>query len=382
MSSAPFPANEGSEPHDSTPATGLRLKDAEKIAADRLEGSGGSLQEALAGVVANSPRDEIESLTDRIGAAQSAYVGPSETTKLPFPGEAARAGAAGGSTEQALLGLREWGEARATVAAELADIQSQPLFLQSEQQQLGGGTHWQPVKEDAEPYHPAEHERAQPTALEPAPTGEPPRAEPPLPQTRPPEPPRPQSLNARLQAPLPEEPPAEEPLAEPPRPEPPRPQALGEATVTPIATALDAAAKLAADADAAAAALQNLTRMLQAHQRPASMIPSPMQQAALRPTEPRPPESEPRFVPTPPRSISPSDPLQMATPPRPEQRPIQRMMPRPAPQYPAARPIRPPTLRPTPAPRDTRQFDLRGFLAGFALSCAIGALVYMYLMAG
>jgi hypothetical protein len=382
MSSAPFPSNDGSEPDDATPATGLRLKDAEKIAADRLEGGDGSLQEALAGVVANSPRDEIESLTDRIGAAQAGYVGPTEATALPFPAETAGAGATRDSSGQALLGLREWGEARATVAAELADMQSQPLFLQSEQQQLGGGTHWQPAQQDAEPYHPAEDQSAQTIALEPAAIAEPPRTEPPLPEARPPEPPRPLSLNARLQAPLPEEPPAEEPLPEPPRPEPPRAQPLSETTVTPIATALDAAAKLAADADAAAAALQNLTRMLQAHQRPASMIPSPMQHAALRGTSPQSPESEARPVPMPPRSTVPPDPLQRVAPPRPEQRPIQRIMPRPAPQYPAARPVRPPTLRPTPAPRDTRQFDLRGFLAGFALSCAIGALIYMYLIAG
>jgi hypothetical protein len=376
MSSARFPSDDGSEPHDSTPVTGLRLTDAEKIAADRLEGGDGSLQEALAGVVASSPRDEIESLTDRIGAAQSGYVGPSETTKLPFPGEAAGAGAARDASGQALLGLREWGEARATVAAELSDMQSQPLFLQSEQQQLGGGTRWQPAKEDAEPYHPAEDEPAQTIALEPAPIPEPTREEPPLPEMRPPEPPRPLSLNARLQAPLPEEPPAEEPL-----PEPPRPQPVTETTVTPIANALDAAAKLAADADAAAAALQNLTRMLQAHQRPASMIPSPMQHAALRGTAPQSPEPEARPVPMPPRSTVPADPLQRVAPPRPEQRPIQRIMPRPAPQYPAARPIRAPTLRPTPV-RDTRQFDLRGFLAGFAVSCAIGALIYIYLMTG
>ena len=377
MSSARFPSDDGSEPHDSTPVTGLRLTDAEKIAADRLEGGDGSLQEALAGVVTNAPRDEIESLTDRIGAAQSGYVGPTEATALPFPGQATGAGAAGGSSGQALLGLREWGEARATVAAELSDMQSQPLFLQSEQQQQGGGTRWRPAEQDAEPYHPAEVEPAKTTALEPTPIVEPPREEPPLPEARPPEPSRPLSLNARLQAPLPEEPPAEEPP-----PEPPRAQPVSEATVTPIANALDAAAKLAADADAAAAALQNLTRMLQAHQRPASTIPSPMQHAALRGTAPLSSEAEARPVPMPPRSTLPPDPLQRVAPPRPEQRPIQRIMPRPAPpQYPAARPIRAPTLRPTPV-RDTRQFDLRGFLAGFAVSCAIGALIYIYLMTG
>jgi hypothetical protein len=39
-------------------------------------------------------------------------------------------------------------------------------------------------------------------------------------------------------------------------------------------------------------------------------------------------------------------------------------------------------LRPPPIPRDVRQFDVRGFLAGFVVSCMIGALIYMYLMTG
>ena len=76
------------------------------------------------------------------------------------------------------------------------------------------------------------------------------------------------------------------------------------------------------------------------------------------------------------------DPLQMSSP-RPEHRPVQRVMPRPAPaEVAAARPVRPPTLRPTPMPRDTRPFDLRGFMAGFAVASAIGALLYIYLMTG
>src|SRR4029079_10746812 len=79
-----------------------------------------------------------------------------------------------------------------------------------------------------------------------------------------------------------------------------------------------------------------------------------------------------------PRSVMPEgDPLQMSSP-RPEHRPVQRMMmPRPAP---AEMPVRAPTLRPTPVPHDSRQFDLRGFIAGFAVAGAIGALLYMYLM--
>jgi hypothetical protein len=244
----------------------MRLKDAEKIAADRLEGGDGSLKDALADVVANSlPSDEIARLTDRIGAAQAAYTGPRDAATLPFPAEPAGVGAASGPGEQALLGMPEWSEARAAVASELADMQSQPLFLQAEQQQLGGGTHWQPARQDAEPYHPAQHEPVQTIAPDPEPVAEAPRQEP-LPRLSelgPFEPVRPQSLNARLQGRLLDEPPeAPLPESEAHRPEPPRPQPPSETALAPIATALDAAARLAADADVAAAALQNLTRML------------------------------------------------------------------------------------------------------------------------
>ena len=85
-------------------------------------------------------------------------------------------------------------------------------------------------------------------------------------------------------------------------------------------------------------------------------------------------------MPMAPRSVMPDgDPLQMASP-RPEHRPVQRIM-RPAPvEVPAARPVRPPTLRPTPVPNDSRHFDMRGFIAGFAVAGAIGALLYIYLM--
>ncbi len=387
MPLTPFPSDDGTEPRDPTPVSGMRLKDAEKIAADRLEGGDGSLKDALADVVANSlPSDEIARLTDRIGAAQAAYTGPRDAATLPFPAEPAGVGAASGPGEQALLGMPEWSEARAAVASELADMQSQPLFLQAEQQQLGGGTHWQPARQDAEPYHPAQHEPVQTIAPEPEPIAEAPRQEP-LPRLSelgPFEPVRPQSLNARLQGRLLDEPPeAPLPESEAHRPEPPRPQPPSETAVAPIATALDAAARLAADADVAAAALQNLTRMLQAHHRPASMVPSPMQQAALRPTPARSAEPEPRPRPMAARPTAPvDDPSQMAARPRPEHRPVQRVLPRPAPQYAVTRPVRPPTLRPPPVPRDMRQFDVRGFLAGFVVSCLIGALIYMYLMTG
>ncbi len=394
MSYAPFPSNDGSDQQDPARVTGLRLRDAQQIAANRLDSGGdGSLKDALADVIAKgTPRDDIERLTDRIGAAQSAYVAPSDAPTLPFLAEGPNFGFGGEKKEQkeqtqTLADLPQWSEARATVAAELADMQSQPLFLQTEQQQLGGGTHWQPTERDAEPYHPVQQEPAQTFVAEAAPIAEPPHAEPPLPEPPLPEPPRPEPPRAEL--PL-----TELPLAQPPR----------EATIAPINTALDAAAKLAADADAAAAALESLTRMLQAHRRPASTIPAPQDVAQRRPAEPapRPTAAEPHAEQVAPRSaaaevhpaqvnyaqaaprpdVPEHDPLQMAPrQPRPVQRPVQ-LVPKPT-NYPEPlRPVRPPMLRPTPMARDSRQFDLRGFMAGFAFAWAIGAMIYIYLLAG
>src|SRR5262245_52481355 len=103
MSYAPFPSNDGSEPQDATTRTAsLRLRDAEKIAADRLDSGGdGSLKDALADVIANgTPRDDIERLTDRIGAAQAAYIAPSDAPNLPFLAEGPNFGFGGERKEQ------------------------------------------------------------------------------------------------------------------------------------------------------------------------------------------------------------------------------------------------------------------------------------------
>jgi hypothetical protein len=397
MSYAPFPSNDGSDQQDPARVTGLRLRDAQQIAASRLDSGGdGSLKNALADVIAKgAPRDDIERLTDRIGAAQANYVVPSDAPTLPFLAEGPNfgfGGEKGEKKEQTLAELPQWSEARATVAAELADMQSQPLFLQTDQQQLGGGTHWQPTERDAEPYHPVQQEPAQTFVAEAAPIAEPPHAEPPLPEPLRSEPPR--SEPPRSEPPLPEPPRAERPQTELPLAQPPR-----EATVAPISTALDAAAKLAADADAAAAALESLTRMLQAHRRPASTIPAP-QDVAQRPIEraPRPAATEPmaprlaaaetlaaqvNYAQAATRPDMPEhDPLQMAPrQPRPVQRPVQ-LVPKPTNLPEPLRPVRPPMLRPTPMARDSRQFDVRGFMAGFAFAWAIGAMIYIYLLAG
>jgi hypothetical protein len=513
MAYPPFTPNEGDEPSDATRDAGVRPTDAEQAAADQLDLSGeASLKDALADVVANGTQDEIERLTSRIGAAQGTYIAPnSDASSLPLLAKPVNQGVPGAPREAALLGLGDWSAARKTVAAELADIQSQPVFRKARQQQLGSGTHWHPAQQqDAEPYQP-EQEPAQlvetatpesahlaelpvpeplvaetlvpespvPESLVPEPpvpeslvperlvpeplvpeslvpealaaevpealaaevpealVAEPPAPEPPAsellvselplaepavpesPKTPPDaplagltmaeltpaepslvQPTRPPSLHARLEASLPEsalhdsshpETPRwqslsarlEAPLPERALPDPPRPQSHKEATVTPIASALDAATKLAADADAAAAALENLSRMLQAHQRPASMVPSPGQHAALRPMHPaaRSAISDSRPMPMPPRSVMPDgDPLQMPTP-RPEHRPVQRVMRPVAMEVPLAHPVRAPSLLPAPVQRDTR-FDLRGFMAGLAVASAVGALLYIFLLTG
>lgn len=311
MSYAPFPSSDASDLGDQARAAGLRLSDAEKIASVRLGAEGdGSLKEALAGVSEGElPRNEIDRLTDRIEAAQSSYSSAGIEPTLPFLDEPALQAMASEPWDVALLDLREWGEARAQVAAELAELQSQPLFLHEDARQIAGGTHWQRAARDAEPYQHATHVAAEHAAAV-----------------------------------------APEPVV--------RATAPDQGTTAPIAEAFDSAAKLAADANAAAVALENLTRLLQEHQRPASIVPLPKQVAQPLPmpaTAPRPKRVAQRPV-------------------APAQRPNTRKS--------AARVVTAPTLRPVPVPHDARQFDLRGFMAGFALSWAIGAVLYIYLLAG
>jgi hypothetical protein len=100
---------------------------------------------------------------------------------------------------------------------------------------------------------------------------------------------------------------------------------------------IDAAAKLAADATAAAEAVESLKRLLQA-QLAASRAP-----AAAEPGPAVPPASGHGPAPA-----TPMAPAALSSPPAPEQR------------------------RP----------DVHGFLAGFVLSGAIGAVLYLYMMAG
>ncbi|HEY5830903.1 MAG TPA: hypothetical protein VIV01_21285 [Hyphomicrobiaceae bacterium] len=138
------------------------------------------------------------------------------------------------------------------------------------------------------------------------------------------------------------------------------PAAGAEATAQPLTSALDAAAKLAADATAAAEALESLKRLLQ------------RQQQGL--ATPAPPADGPAWAAAPPERANPKPP------------PLPSLM-LPATSDPGedGEPDDEPQM-PVPVPRkrapERVRFDLRGFLAGFALSWAFGVVLYLFMTAG
>jgi hypothetical protein len=127
-----------------------------------------------------------------------------------------------------------------------------------------------------------------------------------------------------------------------------------------ISGAFDAASKLVAEASAAAEALENLKRLLERRMPDlaASASLSARLQAPLRD-----PEEKPLMGPPPPLPLYPVRSLDG--------------------DLPALRPAQPRFEPPVPlVPEERRRPDVRGFLAGFALSWAIGAALYIYLTAG
>ena len=116
-----------------------------------------------------------------------------------------------------------------------------------------------------------------------------------------------------------------------------------------LTQAIDTAAKLAADANAAAEALDSLKRLLQQGLPGAGRLPPrPAPGARQPPQAPR-----PALLPNPP--------------------------PVPTPAYARRLPVAAP---PPPPPPEPTRFDVRGFLAGFALSWAIGVVLYLFMTAG
>ena len=139
------------------------------------------------------------------------------------------------------------------------------------------------------------------------------------------------------------------------------PAPAAEATAQPLTSALDAAAKLAADATAAAEALESLKRLLQ------------RQQQGLATSAP--PADGPAWAAAPPERANPKPP------------PLPSLM-LPATGDPGedGQPDDDEPQMPVPVPRkrapERVRFDLRGFLAGFALSWAFGVVLYLFMTAG
>ena len=124
-----------------------------------------------------------------------------------------------------------------------------------------------------------------------------------------------------------------------------------------FASALGAAAKLAADANAAASALENLKRLLE------RQLPNPTQ-------APRQSVHELFGDPAAATAPPPLSPQEVARRMQDDELPATAAKSHPRPGGRSA------------APHERQPFDVRGFMAGFALSWALGAALYIYLTAG
>jgi hypothetical protein len=142
-------------------------------------------------------------------------------------------------------------------------------------------------------------------------------------------------------------------------------EAAAPDNVRPLASALDAAAKLAADANAAAEALENLKRLLE-RQLP-NVAANHAPQAAAEPTE--------AIARTPPTVA-----VVRAAPLQPPSLPLHAVR-----DGSGRSTLRPAVLAPLPTPRarpERVRLDVRGFLAGFALSWAFGVVLYLFMTSG
>jgi hypothetical protein len=146
----------------------------------------------------------------------------------------------------------------------------------------------------------------------------------------------------------------------------PLPHAAAALSTEPLASALDAAARLAADASVAAETLENLKRLLEHKQQLESQLtqlaagspPAPASDdadvAARAPSAPLPPLPLPLHAEQDAAGESPARPMVLPPPPRRRRR----------------------------APPERLVFDVRGFMAGFALSWAFGVVLYLFMTAG
>jgi hypothetical protein len=144
------------------------------------------------------------------------------------------------------------------------------------------------------------------------------------------------------------------------------PETMVSQSIEPLTSALDAAVRLATDASFAAEALENLKRLLERKQQLESQLPHLA--AGARPT-------------------SASDDADASAP-----APQQSLPPLPLPLHAeqdaaggsaaTTTVLPPPPRRRRRPPPERRVFDVRGFMAGFALSWAFGVVLYLFMTAG
>jgi hypothetical protein len=145
-------------------------------------------------------------------------------------------------------------------------------------------------------------------------------------------------------------------------------EATAAQSIEPLTSALDAAVRLAADASVAAEALENLKRLLERKQQLESQLPHLA--AGSQPTSASGEADVPASTPQPPLALPP-----LPLPLHAEQAAAGRSA--------AGRLVLPPApRRRRRPPPERRVFDVRGFMAGFALSWAFGVVLYLFMTAG
>jgi hypothetical protein len=144
----------------------------------------------------------------------------------------------------------------------------------------------------------------------------------------------------------------------------PLPEAAAAQSIEPLTSALDAAVRLAADASVAAEALENLKRLLERKQQLESQLPHLAASSA--------PASDDADVP----ASTPQQPL----PPLPL--PLHAEQDAAGGSASSTTVLPPPPRRRRRPPPERRVFDVRGFMAGFALSWAFGVVLYLFMTAG
>jgi hypothetical protein len=297
------PPNDSESNHALEPMAGVRLGDAERIASERLDGAAdGSLKEALAIVPPSEPPSAGLPLIDRIEAVAANRAAETEAPSFDV-----------------------------TLAGEASDRQPMPVQAPEPSASVpveGGGAAW------------AEEGAAAPSATAAA-----------------------AAADAGVEAESRDDfhAPAGDNVAATATAPVPAPSPGAHESTRPLASALDAAAKLAADANAAAAALENLKRLLERQLPSIPDSPAPAAAEADAQTS-----ASATAAPTLPPPL-PSLPLHAVR------------------DGSGRTTLRPAVLAPPPPRRaqpERIRLDVRGFLAGFALSWAFGVVLYLFMTAG